>query len=156
MPPSPKARPEPPSWRPLVGLRVLLADDARGTRRLYEAALENAGADVTTVRDGAEAVRTWEEALASRVPFAAAVLDFVMPEMDGIAVAATLRAAGFHGAIVGVSADLSEGDARRWLDAGCDEVLAKGVSMEGLVARVAAARRHRGDDGDGSLPARPR
>lgn len=144
MPPSRKARPEPPVWRPLAGFRVLVADDARGTRRLYEAALANAGAEVTTVADGDEAVAAWSAA-AGDAPFVAAVLDFVMPGRDGAEVAAVLRAAGFRGAIVGVSAELSEADAGRWLEAGCDEVLAKGVSLAGLVARVAAAGGRRGE-----------
>ncbi|HEX6987379.1 MAG TPA: response regulator [Planctomycetaceae bacterium] len=153
MPRPVSSRPEPVSWQPLSGLRVLLAEDARGARHLYRVALERAGAEVTTVRGGGEAVLAWESAAADGLPFTAAVLDYVMPEMNGADVAAAIRAAGFRGAVIGISADLPDADAERWLAAGCDEVLPKGGSLEALVARVAA--RTRGAFGT-SDPGRPR
>ena len=134
----PASRPEhPPAWQPLAGLRVLLADDARGARHLYRTALAKAGAEVETADDGTEAVEAWCVADRDGRPFAAAVLDYVMPGLDGAAVAAALRAAGFRGAVIGLAAQLPPADADRWLAVGCDEILPKGVSLDGLVARVA-------------------
>lgn len=131
-------------WQPLSACRVLLAEDVAAVRHMYSSALLKAGADVMTVNDGAAAVAACRDAAAEGKPFAAVVLDYVMPVMDGAEVAAALRADGFAGMIVGVTAELNDEQVRRWKSAGCDEVLRKGVSLSGIVARVATAcSRHR-------------
>jgi polar amino acid transport system substrate-binding protein len=136
--------PEIPDWQPLSSCRVLLAEDVAAVRLMYSSALTKAGADVTTVNDGAAAVAACREAADAGRPFAAVLIDYVMPVMDGAEAAAALRADGFTGMIVGVTAELNDDQVRRWKAAGCDEVLRKGVSLSGIVARVATAcSRHR-------------
>ena len=136
---------------PLGGRRVLLADDIPAMRRLYASALTKAGAAVTAVSDGAEAVDAWAESVeerrgASGGPFDAVVLDYAMPRLDGGSVAAALRAGGFGGAIVGISAQVIDREVGPWLAAGCDVVLRKGRPLAELVARVGEACERRRRD----------
>ena len=67
------------------------------------------------------------------------VLDYEMPELDGISLAARLREAGFTGAIIGVSGAVTADEEDRWVAAGCDRVLCKGHSLPDFVSAVAAA-----------------
>ena len=130
----------------LAGVRVLLADDVAAIRHVYGRALVGAGAAVVTAGDGEDALMLFREATAAGTPFDAAVLDYAMPERDGLEVTSALRTAGFTGAVVGVSAELGVPETYRWLLAGCDEVLVKGVSLAELVAAVSAALNRRSAD----------
>ena len=126
------------SARPLAGLYLLLADDAGAIRQLYADAFRNAGAEVGEAEDGAAAVALWQTADGSGRPFDVVVLDYAMPMLDGAEVASRLRSLGCSGAIVGVSGEISSEGEDRWLEAGCDKVVCKGLSLPDLVATVAA------------------
>jgi CheY-like chemotaxis protein len=128
---------------PLAGVRVLLADDVAAIRNVYSRALVGAGAAVVTAGDGDDALTLFREAAEAGTPFDAAVLDYAMPEQDGLEVTTALRRRGFAGAIVGVSAEVGMPETYKWLLAGCDEVLVKGVSLAELVAAVAKALERR-------------
>lgn len=67
---------------------VLVVDDQPLARALLRCGLEAAGFTVTEAADGAEAL-----AVIQCERFDAAVLDFVLPDSDGPAIAAALRAA---------------------------------------------------------------
>jgi len=62
----------------LTGKRVLVADDERHIVRLIQVNLERQGYEVTTVSDGREALAQLEAA-----DFDLAILDLMMPYMDG-------------------------------------------------------------------------
>jgi DNA-binding response OmpR family regulator len=68
-------------------MRVLIADDEPVPRRILEAALTGWGHEVVATRDGPEA---WEALRAPGAP-KLAVLDWVMPGMDGVEVCRRLR-----------------------------------------------------------------
>jgi CheY-like chemotaxis protein len=59
--------------------RVLIADDDLAQRRMLQFCLEQLGYEVTTASDGARAV-----ALAMTRQFDAVMLDYQMPNMDGL------------------------------------------------------------------------
>ncbi|HEX6985956.1 MAG TPA: response regulator [Planctomycetaceae bacterium] len=125
---------------PLSGLRVLVADDDRIPRRMVAVAVARAGGEPTEAEDGAAAL-----ALVSSAPeaFDAAVLDFVMPGLDGADLVTALRAIGFAGPVIGITGAASDAEATAWVAAGCDEVLPKGCPMMELVVELAAAYRRR-------------
>lgn len=125
--------------RPLLGLSVLLADDAVAIRQVYGDILRRAGADVAEAADGAAAVSRWREAKEAGVPFDVVVLDYSMPELDGAEVASRLRTEGFEGGLVGISGEVSDDSEDRWRAAGCDRIMCKGLSLGELVATVAAS-----------------
>lgn len=124
---------------PLAGLFLLLADDAGPIRHLYADAFRRAGAEVVEVEDGTAAFARWQEVAGTDRPFDAVVLDYAMPGLDGADVAARLRDGGFEGAIVGVSGEVTAAEEDRWVAAGCDRVVCKGLAVGELVATVAAA-----------------
>lgn len=127
------------SWRPLSGCHVLIADDDADLREFYRVTFARAGADATEAADGAAAIEAWRQAEGSGRRFDAAVLDLVMPEMRGTELAASLRANGFAGAILGISALASPEEVEYWLAAGCDEVLEKAQSRRDVVASLVTA-----------------
>jgi len=60
--------------------RILLADDQPDVVRLLAAALTEAGYEVVTAADGAEAVRRWREINGGDL----VILDILMPRKDGL------------------------------------------------------------------------
>lgn len=117
--------------------RILLADDAPEVRALLSLVLSKAGADVRLAENGIEALAEVQRADAADTPFDAILLDMGMPELDGWATAAQLRARGCQAPILAVTAHGERDDIDRCRHAGCDEVLVKPVRPETLIAVVA-------------------
>lgn len=69
------------------------------------------------------------------------VLDLVLPDIDGVEVCGTLRARGFEGGIVMLSARNQEIDIVAGLDAGADDFLGKPFSVAELESRIASVLR---------------
>jgi PAS domain S-box-containing protein len=125
----------------LRGVRVLVVDDNATNRRVLEETLRNWGAAPTCVDSGTGALRELSEAAGQQQPFAAVLLDAMMPEMDGFEVAARIAA---DPAIAGVpillltSAD-GQGDAARSRQLGIAAYLVKPVKATELNLALAAA-----------------
>lgn len=117
----------------LVGLRVLVVDDAEDMRRLIRHHLDAAGAMHEGADSGDAAV-----ALAGE-RFDAIVLDLNMPGMDGWETARRLRAAGCPSALLAATADDREAVRDRCLTVGFVAVLVKPVDPEALIRAVARA-----------------
>ncbi|MFN3647057.1 MAG: PAS domain S-box protein [Gemmobacter sp.] len=84
----PEAEPPPAAPLPSVaGLRALVADDNATNRLILKAMLGVLGVSVTMVEDGAKAVSAWQPGA-----FDVLLLDISMPELDGIAALAAIRA----------------------------------------------------------------
>ncbi len=119
-----------PSPRP----HVLVADDQVTVRRLLQARLEVLGYETTLARDGVEALATLER----RRPDVA-LLDWMMPGLDGVAVTERVRAHPDLAdlPIVLLTAREDPADLAAGLAAGADEVLIKPVHQTVLEARLA-------------------
>lgn len=116
--------------------RVLVAEDDRAVREAVERALRFEGYDVTTVRDGSEALQT----LLNDSPDVI-VLDVMMPHIDGLDVARRVRARGDTTPILMLTARHEVGDRVAGLDAGADDYLVKPFALEELLARLRALLR---------------
>ena len=73
--------------RALEGLRVLVVDDNATNRRILVEVLTNWGVLPESVDDGLSALVALSEAAGNGTPYAAVVIDGMMPEMDGMALA---------------------------------------------------------------------
>jgi CheY-like chemotaxis protein len=76
-------------------------------------------------------------ALAAGAPFDVVLMDVQMPRLDGYHATARLRAAGYRGVVVALTAHALESERARCLEAGCDDFLSKPVEPAQLVATIA-------------------
>jgi DNA-binding response OmpR family regulator len=114
---------------------VLVADDDHDILTLVSFRLERAGYDVVGARDGEEALRLALE----RVPDLA-VLDVMMPKLDGYEVTTRLRQnrATRRMPVILLTARVQEADIARGFEAGADDYVKKPFSPQELGARVQA------------------
>jgi two-component system, sensor histidine kinase and response regulator len=76
----------------LAGRRVLVVDDNATNRQILRQQLSHWGLRVSTVEDGPRALLALDAAAVSGPPFDLAVLDFKMPEMDGLSLGRAIKA----------------------------------------------------------------
>ena len=107
---------------PELSGRVLLAEDGIDNQRLLSAYLRQAGLTVDVAGNGKAAVA---QALSN--DYALILMDIQMPLMDGIEATLYLRAEGYLGPIVALTANVMQSDVARYRQCGCDDVLAKPV-----------------------------
>ncbi|HRW53742.1 MAG TPA: response regulator [Phycisphaerae bacterium] len=119
--------------RPLAGVRALLADDGVDNQKLFSILLRNAGAKVTIVENGREAVRMAQAAATTDDSFDIILMDMQMPVMDGYDATLALRESGYDGAIIALTAHALSGDKERCLEVGCDDYMAKPARKDELI-----------------------
>lgn len=114
-------------------MRVLVVEDDTRMAALLRRGLEEEGNAVDVAVDGVEGL--W---MATENPYAAIVLDVMLPRLDGFEVARRLRAAGRWAPILLLTARSEVGDRVEGLDAGADDYLLKPFSFAELLARLRA------------------
>jgi DNA-binding response OmpR family regulator len=114
---------------------VLAADDDEDILELIVFRLERSGYTVLQARDGAEALE-----LARRSRPDLAVLDVMMPKLDGFELTRRLREdeSTSKMPIILLTARTQEADVERGFDAGADDYLRKPFSPQELRSRVQA------------------
>jgi len=128
-------------------VRVRIAEDEAISRRMVEANLRREGYDVLAVETGLQACEALRAEGAPRL----AVLDWMMPEMDGAEVCRRVRGeANLHYIyLILLTARGRKEDRVQGFDAGADDYLTKPFELEELLARVKALLRRRRWDGAG-------
>jgi DNA-binding response OmpR family regulator len=115
-------------------MRVLVADDEATSRHLIQATLEGWGFDVLVAVDGWEALRVLQGSRGPEI----AMLDWMMPEIDGLDVCRRIRAtmpnAGTY--IILVTARGGLENVVRGLEAGADDYITKPFDPRELRARL--------------------
>ncbi len=115
--------------------QVLVVDDEPQTVKYLSANLRVRGYEVRCAQDGREALQVFE-----RHQFHLAILDMLLPELDGFQVCRALREQS-NVPIVVLSALGREKDIVRALDLGADDYLIKPFGVDELLARVRAVLR---------------
>lgn len=118
-------------------MRLLLAEDERSLSRALTAILEGNRYSVDAVFDGAEALAYLEAG-----HYDAAILDIMMPKLDGLTVLRRLRAAGNRVPVLLLTAKGEVEDKVLGLDSGANDYLAKPFSTPELLARIRAMTRN--------------
>ena len=114
---------------------ILVADDDPDIQSLVVLRLERSGYRVIRASDGAEAL---ELALAEHPDLA--VLDIMMPKLDGCEVTRSLRSnpETANMPVILLTARVQDGDVSRGLEAGATDYVKKPFSPQELGARVAS------------------
>ena len=116
--------------------RLLVVDDEPNIRELLSTSLRYAGFEVTAAANGREALDAAEEFQPDL-----AVLDVMLPDMDGFTVTRRLRDRGEQYPILFLTAKDETQDKVEGLTVGGDDYVTKPFSLEEVVARVRALLR---------------
>ena len=127
-------------------VKILVVDDERAVRESLRRALELEGYEIELAADGQEALYR----LDSDAQPDALVLDVLMPGVDGLEVARTIRRSGNRVPILMLTARTQVEDRVEGLDAGADDYVTKPFALEELLARLRALLR-RTADGSGEV-----
>ncbi len=114
-------------------MKILVVEDDRAIAGVVCRALGESGHVVDWEDDGRRG-----EATAIAGAYDAIVLDVMLPEKDGLAVARTLRSAGMRVPILMLTARHTPADAVAGLNAGADDYLRKPFGLDELEARLHA------------------
>lgn len=126
-------------------LRILVAEDNNVNQQVIKGMLEKVGHRVFVVSNGLEAVNA-----VMSTPYDVVLMDFQMPEMDGITATRRIReleSPGQSVPIIALTANAMKGDREQCLEAGMDDYVSKPIEPP----RLFAAIRH--CCGEGELPA---
>lgn len=117
---------------------ILIAEDNAVSRKLLEKSLAKAGHDVVTAANGRMAFHMFRETF-----FPMVITDWMMPEMDGIALCRAIRnhASPGYVYIVFLTAKDSKDDIIAGLEAGADDYLTKPFHPTELMARLKTGKR---------------
>ncbi|WP_299168376.1 response regulator transcription factor [uncultured Arthrobacter sp.] len=127
--------------------KLLVVDDEPNIRELLSTSLRFAGFDVVAAANGRDALAAAE----THNPDLA-VLDVMLPDMDGFTVTRRLRAAGRHFPVVFLTARDDTDDKVTGLTVGGDDYVTKPFSLDEVVARIRAVlRRTQPHDDDGAV-----
>ena len=117
-------------------MRLLLAEDERSLSKAIKVILEKNNYSVDTAYDGMEALDYLETN-----NYDGAVLDIMMPKMDGISVLKKVRNSGNNIPIIMLTAKSEIDDKVFGLDSGANDYLTKPFSTKELLARIRAMTR---------------
>lgn len=119
-------------------MKVLVADDSLLVRRLIEAAVLDRGHEPLAAEDGAMAWAIFEREHPSLV-----ILDWQMPELDGLDVCRRIRSSEYarDTLVLVVTGRIEGDDVASALDAGADDYLFKPFTPTSITARLEIAER---------------
>ena len=127
-------------------MRVLLAEDEKRMAAALVAILKQEKYDVDHFADGESALAALESDV-----YDIAVLDVMMPLMNGFDVARSARGKGIKTPILMLTAKSQVEDKVNGLDSGADDYLTKPFNTKELLARLRALGRRNQDVRDGEL-----
>jgi len=116
--------------------RILVVDDDKHTRRLFEDVLKAENYTVLTAANGEEALEIMDREHIDLV-----ILDIMMPKMDGYELTKVLRKTNNNLPILMVSAKQLPEDRRKGFIVGTDDYMTKPIDLEEMLLRIKALLR---------------
>ena len=137
--PAPEALPEEQTQEADIrGLHLLLAEDNELNAEIAVALLGAAGADITAVQNGKQALERFADSAPGT--FDAILMDVMMPEMDGLAATRAIRALDRPDAaaipVIAMTANVFAEDAEKCFAAGMNAYLTKPLDIAVLKACI--------------------
>ncbi len=117
-------------------MRILVIEDDKKIASFISNGLKQSGFAVDLAYDGEEGLN-----LALSEPYDAAVIDIMLPVLDGLSVIEELRSNNINTPVIILSAKRSVDDRVRGLEIGGDDYLTKPFSFSELLARIYALMR---------------
>ncbi|MEZ4453894.1 MAG: response regulator transcription factor [Nannocystaceae bacterium] len=117
-------------------MKILVVEDNSKLARFLSRALSEEGHVADVVHDGATAL---EQAVT--LPYDLMILDWMLPDLDGLSVCRELRARGLRLPILMLTARADVSERIAGLNAGADDYLAKPFDLGELLARLRALHR---------------
>ena len=114
-------------------MRILVVEDDKKIASFIVKGLKQSGFAVDLAADGEDAL-----AFATTTSYDAAIMDVMLPKLDGLSVVQRLRSKGNRLPVLILSAKASVDDRVRGLQAGGDDYLTKPFAFSELLARVQA------------------
>lgn len=127
-------------------MRLLLAEDEKELASALSVILQHNQYSVDVVHNGKDALDYLDTDL-----YDAAILDIMMPLMDGLTVVKELRKRGSNLPVLLLTAKSEVDDRVTGLDAGADDYLTKPFATKELLARIRAITRRGQDTTDSTL-----
>ena len=124
-------------------MRLLLAEDEEDLSKALVAVLKHNNYSVDAVYNGQDALDYLETE-----NYDGAILDIMMPKMDGLTVLRKIREAGNSVSVILLTAKAEIDDRVAGLDCGADDYLTKPFSMKELLARIRAMTRRKAETTD--------
>ena len=118
--------------------KILVAEDEQNIREFVVINLKRAGYDCVEAASGEEALRVYEQAGGD---FDVAVLDIMMPKMDGYEFTRTLRETNNNLPVLMVSAKELPSDKKHGFLVGTDDYMTKPIDEEEMLWRIKALLR---------------
>lgn len=120
-------------------MKILIAEDEAVSRRLLEATLNKSGYETLATCDGAEALEALHQTDAPKL----AIIDWMMPRMDGLGVCRELRKElnPEPTYVILLTARGDKEDIVAGLNAGADDYVTKPFNRQELLARVRVGER---------------
>ena len=116
--------------------KILIAEDDRELRQLFQHVLTKNGYAVTGVSNGEEAMDAIDAGYYDLI-----ISDIMMPKMDGYQLVRALREAGFTIPVMMITAKDAFDDMRMGFLSGSDDYMVKPVNVNEMVLRVGALLR---------------
>jgi two-component system OmpR family response regulator len=114
-------------------MRLLVVEDDKKIASFVAKGLKQSGFAVDHCANGEDGL-----VMARTVPYDAAIIDIMLPKLDGLSLLQTLRREGTRTPVIILSAKGSVDDRVRGLQAGGDDYLTKPFAFSELLARVQA------------------
>jgi signal transduction histidine kinase/CheY-like chemotaxis protein len=150
----PGAKPAPTKPAQVHDLPVLVVDDNATNRRILQEMLTNWGMRPTMVNGGREALAALDQARGAGSPFALVLLDAMMPEMDGFALAEAIRRDpdSIGATLMMLSSANRREDAARCRELGVANYLTKPIRQSTLLDAIMTVLGPSESDLEGAVP----